>query len=237
MNGVEVEQWVPDAGRRRGLMHRRAGQHGVVLAVGFVALGDVVAPGDSGAVHEVGQVRPGIDRWLGVGMLGHIEVRRIPRVVDRVRAVLRVVVHALRRPLGHREQVSRQTPRRVGFEHVVLQDEVLRVGPVVGDLAPVVIAHHVAPGNRGRTVRRVGVGASAAALRILGLPDKAVHPAVVDVGQRVLVTVRATAVDVAPVVKGTGTVAPVRVGHADVDASALRGEAVSTWERAEIAVE
>ena len=34
-------------------------------------------------------------------------------------------------------------PRRVRLEYVVLEKKVLRVGPVIGDLARVVIAHHI----------------------------------------------------------------------------------------------
>src|SRR5205809_232911 len=65
-------------------------------------------------------------------------VRRPEPVLDRVDAAHRDVATATaRRPLRDHEQVLRQAPGRVLLEHVVLEHEVPRVGPVVRDLVPV----------------------------------------------------------------------------------------------------
>ena len=198
-DGREVRQRVPDPRCAGALRHPRAGDECVVGAVRLVALGHVVPPRDVRPVQQVGQVRPGVDRGLVARVLGGVEVGRVARVADVVRARVRVVVVAERGPQGHREQVGGQAPRAVRLEHVVLQHEVARVGPVVRDLPVVVVPHHVAL-RGGEALGVVGVGAAAAEPGLLGLHQEAVHRAAVDVGHRVGMPVRAAAVDVAGVV-------------------------------------
>ena len=108
--------------------------------------------------------------------------------------------------------MRRQAPRRDRLEHVILQDEILGVRPVVGDLPGVVIAHDIGrPGRQAHGGRRVGRAAAAVAAQ-LGGPDKAVHPATVDVSPEAHRTVPAAAVyqarivirPVAACVRGSG---------------------------------
>ena len=72
--------------------------------------------------------------------------------------------------------MGRQAPGRVRLEHVVLEDEVARVGPVVGDLALVVVAHHVE-----RQVRDAVLGIERVLAALAGA-DETVHLPVVVVG-------------------------------------------------------
>ncbi len=75
-----------------------------------------------------------------------------------------------------------QAPRGIGLEHVVLEDEVVRVGPVVRDVRAVVVAHHVGAATAVAARRVVRLGAAGHALLLLG--DEPVHLAAVDVGLR-----------------------------------------------------
>ena len=112
---------------------------------GSVPWDDVVGPADVLLVQQIGDVGPGVVKLAVVGRGCRAVERRVGvralvvavtvRRVDRVRAV--------RRPLGDHVQVDGQAPRGVGLEHVVLEHVVLGVAPVVGDLAGVVVAHHV----------------------------------------------------------------------------------------------
>ena len=67
------------------------------------------------------------------------------------------VLRAACRPAGDEREVRRQAPGVVRLEHVVLEDEVARVVPVVRDLVPVVVAHHVGRRGRQRAAGIVGV--------------------------------------------------------------------------------
>src|SRR5207253_7385216 len=158
------------------------------------------APGDAGAVQQVGHVGPSVDRRRPAGVVLLAEVGWIARALQRVGAAGRLVVGgAVRRPFGNLEQVLGQRPGGVGFEHVVLQHEVVGVGPVVGDVPAVVVTHHVGAGAAAGTGRVVRVGA--APLGLLRLADEPVHLPAVDVGGGVDLTVRAAAVDVGGVVE------------------------------------
>src|SRR5207253_9250822 len=130
---------------------------------------------------------------------------------ERVGAAHGVAAHrAHRRPAAHQEQVLGQAPGAVGLEHVVLEHEVLGVGPVVGDLAAVVVAHHVGfAGDRAHGV--VGVRAGRA-FDGLGGGDEAVHRPACDVGRGGGFAVRAAVVDVGAVVDGGQAAAGRRVG-------------------------
>ncbi len=75
---------------------------------------------------------------------------------------------ALRRPLGHLVQVSRQAPRRIRLKHVVIEHEVLGVCPVVRDLARIVVTHHVGRRQRAAHAREASAPAAALESRIAG---------------------------------------------------------------------
>src|SRR5262249_36240999 len=105
------------------------------------------------------------------------------------------------RPSGDEVQVGRQAPGQDRLEHVVLEDEVLGVGPVGGDVTVVVVAHDVhGVASVGRVVAHRG--------------DEPVHHSVVDVGQGVGVAVRPADVGVGGVVVGHLALAGNGVGDA-----------------------
>ena len=131
-----------------------------------------------------------------------------------------------------RIEMGRQAPRRRRLEHVVLEDEVARVAPVVRDLARVVIAHHVRLRRRQRALGRVDVQPAELPTAGLGARDEPAHAAAGDVAHRVDVVVRPAEVLVAPAVVRPVAAAAERVGHADV----LR-DAVRAGVRAEVGVE
>ena len=127
-----------------------------------------------------------------------------------------------------------EAPRADGLEHVVVEHEVLRVGPVVRDLASVVVTHHV--GSRGWAAVRVVDPDHAAPRGDLGLSDEPVHLAPVDVGARVLGAVRATAVDERRIVVRAHALARAHVARADGRHAVTAGDPVGAGERAEVAV-
>ena len=138
--------------RLRVLRARLAGDRGVVPQSGSRALNDVVAPAHVALVQEVRDVGPRVvgDRVLRLplksgGRSGGPARRRSSSGRPSPCTC---------RPAADHEQVRGQAPRGVRLEHVVLQDEVARVGPVVRDLARVVVAHDVACRRRRR--RRPG---------------------------------------------------------------------------------
>ena len=166
-------------------------------------------------------------RRVGIGVL---DVAATRGRVERVRTE--------RRPFGHHVQVRGEAPGVVGLEHVVLEDVLLRVGPVVGNLAGVVVAHDVdARGQARAHVAGLGAGAAVRVLRaavhpLLRLGHEAVHPSVVDVGHGVVDRVRAAVVDVGRIVERGHAAAVNRIRHAHSGRNP-----VSARVRAEVAVE
>ena len=143
------------------------------------------------------------------------------------------------RPGRHQEQVGRHAPAQCRLEHPILQHEVPRVLPVVGDLAGGVVPHHVG------TSRVVGAGGSVRiraavdgmAAGDLGV-DEPVHLAAVDVGDCRDRVVRPSRVAVVAVV--VWTLADARYGVRDAAREPPRrrsGQALSARERAEVGVE
>src|SRR5205085_9396737 len=100
--------------------------------------------------------------------------RDVATVVARARFV---VLCAGRGPSGNLEEMCREAPRRGRLEHVVLQDEVARVAPVVRDVTLGVVAEDIdRPGTARRIERR------AALLALPGRLQEAIHLAAVYVG-------------------------------------------------------
>ena len=146
------------------------------------------------------------------------------------------VLRAARRPAGDEREVRRQAPGVVRLEHVVLEDEVARVVPVVRDLVPVVVAHHVRCRGRQRATGIVGVvtGEEAPLPR---LRLEAVHLPAVDVVDRVDRVVRAAGVAVGRVVVRLDADVRLRVGIADRRHAVLHRDPVGAGVRAEVGVE
>ena len=130
-----------------------------------------------------------------------------------------------------------QAPRRVGLEHVVLEHEVARVGPVVRDLAGVVVAHDVGVLRGERALGRVDVPVAEERPARLGPCDEARHAAPGDVAHRVDVVVRAAGVPVRGIVVGPPAAPVQRIGHAHGEPAVTAREAVRTGVRAEVGVE
>ena len=235
-HGVEVGQRVPDARCLRVLRHRRA-EHRVVGAVGLVALRDVVAPADVVAVEEIRQVGPRVVGRPARGVL-RLPGRRARRL-DGAAATLRVALRrAERRPAGDEVEVRRQAPRRVRLEHVILEDELARVVPVVRDLAPVVVAHDVGrPVRRERAAGRVDLCRAGEVPPLPRLLDEAVHRAAGDVLHRVDVVVRPAGVAVVRIVEGLHADSRPRVDAAHGRYAVPHRDPVRTGIRAEIGVE
>ena len=229
LHRVEARQRVPDARSRRALWYVPA-EHLAVRAVGLAAVRDVVAPAHVVAVQEVRQIRPRIVELLAVARGSE------RRLQGRLAAHRVVVLRAARRPAGHHREMGREAPRVDRLEHVVLEDEVARVVPVVRDLVPVVVAHHV--GSRGRE-RAAGVvgGVTREEAPYPGLPLEAVHLPVIDVAHRVDRVVRAAGVAVGRVVVRLDADVRLRVGVADGRHAVLHRDPVGAGERAEVGVE
>ena len=128
---------------------------------GWVPLRDVVAPAHVVLVQQVGEVGP--RRSPAACRLPLAAGRRAASVGLAAHRV--AVLRAVGRPAGDEYRCAGRLQDVSGLEHVVLEDEVLRVVPVVRDLAPVVVAHHVGRRRRQRAARgcRAGVQARCAA--------------------------------------------------------------------------
>src|SRR6266436_2677203 len=96
-----------------------------------------------------------------------------------------------------------QTPRGVWLEHVVLEYEIVRVSPVVRDIALGVIAHDVSAPGLARSLENTGrVGQiSASLVGMLQRGYEAVHAATRHVEPSRILPVRSTRVDVAVIRK------------------------------------
>ena len=221
--GVEPEGQVLAAGAKQllALGGREVAQAGLArrdhLRVGEAGAGDLgdAVGGQAGA--EGGR------KVLELEPAG--PARALCRVVH---AAVRVRAGAARRPAADQVQVGGQGPGVDRLEHVILQDEVLGVGPVVRDLPGVVVAHHVrrVAGQADRR-RRVG-GAAAPAGLVLGGPDEPVHLAAVDVGGRFGHVVAGAAVHQARIVVRLVAAFGARVGCAHGELAVAGGDAVGT---------
>ena len=229
---LEQGQRVPDPRGQGVLLYRRTGERGVVRAVGLVARLHVVRPRDVMVVEEPGEIRPGIRHVGRARAEGLVDValhlRRRVGAVDLVAAARRLGVRTDGRPTGDEVEVIGERPRVDGLEHLVVEDEVLGVGPIVRDLGRGVVPHDVGRGGIGACGIR---GVEAPLLGGGRLRDEAVHGAIVDVRPGVRDVVRTTAVDVVGVVVRR-LAAATRDGHTHAGR-----DATGAWIRAEVTVE
>jgi len=117
---------------------------------------------------------------------------------------------------------------------MVLEHIAVGVGPVQGNLAPVVIAHDI----DGPRFTAGVTGASDTAGGTLRLAEEAVHPTTVDVSDRVIGAVRSAAVSIGAIVVRALATATIRVGVARERLSVwATSNAINTGIRAEVGVE
>src|SRR5215475_14404463 len=128
----------------------------------------------------------------------------------------------------------RQTPRGIRLKHVVLKHERACVGPVIRDLALVMVTHHV--GSRGGVANDT-VPRQTALPRVLRLCDEAIHFAVVNRRNAGFFTMRSAAVGILRIVIRLDACSASGVGIAYGWYSILRGESLRTGIGPEIAVE
>jgi hypothetical protein len=125
-----------------------------------------------------------------------------------------------------------QAPRRIGLKHVVLQDVVPGVHPVVRDLALVMITHDIRTTPTGGIV---GPATHRAPPFLLG--NEAVHPSPVDVCQRIRLAVGTPVVHVASVVKWPYALLAHRIGDTHRRHAVPHRDAVGTGKRPEVTIE
>ena len=236
---LEPGQRVPDV-RRVGGLRGRCAEHLVVDAVGLPTLLHVVLPAHAGVVQEVREVGPRVGREVArvgpVPVARHVHRRPEVGMTARRNAAL----GAARRPSGDHVEVGGEAPRADALEHVVLQDEVLREGPVVRDLPRVVPADRVGTGVRAAGSRALGRGGVLRAVRVAPADrpgDEPVHPSAVEILVRGMRRMRAPAVPDTVVVERPDAVMSHGIGQADGGSSVHHGDAVGAGVRAEVGVE
>ena len=236
---LEDGERVPDTRGEIALRHGWAGHRCVVVTVGLVAGLYVVRPRNVLVVQEPREVGPRVRDIGRAGVDGLVHVLlhlcRGVGAFDLVHAALGIGIRALCRPARDQVQMVGQRPRCDRFEHVVVECEVLRVGPVVRDLRRSVVAHDIWR-DRIRTRWVVDRVRSAPLLALGRLGDESVHLPPVDVDARTTFIVWPATVDVGCVVVGRLT-PTCRDGHTDSWRSILHGNAVGPRIRPEVAVE
>ena len=138
LDGLEAGQGIPDL-RSPHLLGPGVAEHLVVGAVGLGTGGHIVRPAHTRSVKQVRDVRP----REGIGS-GGPQLPGVPRsLADGGRAAHRVRRSARGRPSRHHGEVRRKAPGADGLEHVILENEVLRIAPIIRDLSGVVPAHRI----------------------------------------------------------------------------------------------
>ena len=142
-------------------------------------------------------------------------------------------------PRRHEEQVRRQRPRIGGREHVVLQDELLGVPPVVRDLLGRVVAHDVRLPLRPEVRRALRIRAVIGAVQraVDHGPDEPVHLPAVDVQLRVTLAVGTPLLQLLMGVIRPYACSGDRVGDADRRPPVPHRDAVGARERPEVVIE
>jgi hypothetical protein len=186
-------------------------------------------------VEEPGEVGPAVER--AVRTLPQRCTRPLARLLEIRRARARPVrVAALRRPARDEPEMRGQAPAPVRLEHVVLQDEVPRVRPVVRDLACVVVAQHVRVAEA-EACRAAPVAAAVADEPAAVDADEAVHAPAVHVPLARERAVLATGVVAAVPIEERLHALPDPVRRADRRPAVLHGDPVGVRVRAEEGVE
>ncbi len=205
--GLEVVGVGPDVAELMVLLHGAEPRDRELIGRGVAALPrrareadaglltHVVGPGHTVLVEQVRDVGPCVRGGVAAvgppSVAGVVQVRRTAHRVMEIRTI--------RRPGGGQEQVRGQRPRVARREHPVLQDELIRIGPVVRDLGAGVEPHDVG------LARRTALGLSTRAdvrmtLARVAAPahglDEAVHLTPVNVAHRCGVIVGAPRVEV-----------------------------------------
>ncbi len=235
MHRLELRQRVPDL-RRAHPLRRGGAEHRVVLAVRLGPGRHVIGPTHAGLVEQVGDVRPLVRRRV-VGQLLllvrlRVQVRpaQLNLVGDRTRC----------RPTRDHGQMGGEAPGLDRLEHVVLEDEVLGVCPVVRDLAGVVPSHGVGlplPPHELRAVRAEGILPAEAVAPLQRAGHEPVHSAAVDVRHGVRVAVGTALVDQGWIVERRDAPADLWVGDAHGRPSVLHGDAIGAGIGPEVRVE
>src|ERR671937_1102035 len=133
--------------------------------------------------------------------------------------------------------MHRKAPGGVRLEHVILEDEGLRVAPVVRDVAPVVVAHNVDASSGDRTSDLTRIRAAAIAQRLSLQRDETVHRSVVDVVDRIHVLMWPTGVAIARVVERPHTYVRLRVRGAHLRLAGFHRDTVRARKGPEVGVE
>ena len=135
--------------------------------------------------------------------------------------------------------MRRQAPRAHALEQMILQDEAMRVCPVVRDLGGGVIAHHIRdPPPRGRaTSWYAGINDAEPLAAGSQCLNEAIHASAVDVCSRSPGCVRTPEIDQVRVVERAEAVSCVRVGDADGRSPPMPRDAVGAGKRPEVVVE
>jgi hypothetical protein len=169
---------------------------------------------------------------MGPLLVDVVEGHRWPAGIGVVR------VAAQGTPARDQRQVRGLAPPEVRFEQVVLEHEVVRVGPVVGNVSTVVETHDIwacALGPAGRLRCVVPFVAEPAGGIPLG--DEAVHLAVVDVCFGGVVGVGPAVVRRVRVVVGSAAATGRGVGNTDAESPVLPRDPVRSGVGAEVVVE
>src|SRR5579862_2327891 len=114
---------------------------------------------------------------------------------------------------------------------MILQDEVFRVVPVVGNLTGVMPAHHV-HWLRAATDGIVSGGAALTAFLRLG--NEAIHLATINVSCGVAGSMRATAIGIIRVVVGLDALPRAWIRHTNRRDTVFHGNAIGAWICAEV---
>ncbi len=127
-----------------------------------------------------------------------------------------------------------QAPGSVWLKHMVLQDKVFGIGPVVGNFVGIVISHYIglAISATGRIIR-----VYTASPAFFSLSDEAIHLAVIDVGRGVGCTVWPSVIEVLCVVIWFDALTCFGIIDAHCGDTVLHGDTIRTGIGSEVGIE